>query len=190
MAAWVSGFAQETDADYWRTLRQITAYDPDQIQGLYATPHRWTVFGAQQAGRRVIQTDLRRWDYKHHVLESKHVPDWRVLLWVKLIEAVAQLRPKSVWRLSTSPRLSSGRRCDGITESDGGFGRMNCGIGSSRTAAPAMGRQSRDFGRTKITPGLPPPPLGLSRRENPRRTLENKRSPFVVWLLGVDYGDD
>ena len=50
MAAWVAGFAHETDADYWRTLRQIISYDPDQIQALYATPHRWTAFAQQEAG--------------------------------------------------------------------------------------------------------------------------------------------
>jgi anaerobic magnesium-protoporphyrin IX monomethyl ester cyclase len=99
MAAWVSGFDHETDRDYWRTLRQIIAYDPDQIQGLYATPHRWTGFARQEADRRVIQTDLSRWDYKHQVLESAHVPNWRVLVWMKLIEAASQLRPKSLWRL-------------------------------------------------------------------------------------------
>ncbi|HWH71290.1 MAG TPA: magnesium-protoporphyrin IX monomethyl ester anaerobic oxidative cyclase, partial [Candidatus Sulfotelmatobacter sp.] len=102
MAAWVSGFAQETDRDYWRTLRQLLSYDPDQIQGLYATPHRWTTFGQQQAQHRVIQTDLSRWDYKHQVLASP-VPNWRVLLWMKLIEAVCQLRPKSLWRLLAHP---------------------------------------------------------------------------------------
>jgi anaerobic magnesium-protoporphyrin IX monomethyl ester cyclase len=103
MAACVAGFTRETDRDYWRTLRQLVAYDPDQIQLLYATPHRWTAFGQQQATRRVIQTDLRRWDYKHQVLESTNVPNWRVLLWMKLIEAVAQLRPKSLLRLLTHP---------------------------------------------------------------------------------------
>jgi anaerobic magnesium-protoporphyrin IX monomethyl ester cyclase len=99
MAAWVAGFAQETDADYWRTLRQLLAYDPDQIQALYATPHSWTPFALQEATHRVIQTDLSRWDYKHQVLASEHVPNWRVLLWVKFIEAVCQLRPKSLGRL-------------------------------------------------------------------------------------------
>ena len=99
MAAWVSDFTQATDRDYWRSLRQIIAYDPDQIQALYATPHRWTPFSQQQASRRVIQTDLGRWDYKHQVLENKNVPNWRVLLWVKLIEAVSQLRPRSLFRL-------------------------------------------------------------------------------------------
>jgi anaerobic magnesium-protoporphyrin IX monomethyl ester cyclase len=103
MTAWVAGFAHETDRDYWRTLRQIVAYDPDQIQALYATPHRWTPFAHQEASRLVIQTDLSRWDYKHQVLASKNVPNWRVLLWVKLIEAVSQLRPKSLWRLLAHP---------------------------------------------------------------------------------------
>lgn len=103
MAAWVTGFEQETDRDYWRTLRQIISYDPDQIQALYATPHRWTGFATEQAGRRVIQTDLRRWDYKHQVLESRNVPNWRVLFWMKLTEAVAQLRPRSVRRLLAHP---------------------------------------------------------------------------------------
>lgn len=103
MAAWVAGFGRETDRDYWRTLRQIIAYDPDQIQALYATPHRWTAFAREQADCRVIQTDLRRWDYKHQVLASERVPNWRVLLWMKLIEAVSQLRPKSVFRLLAHP---------------------------------------------------------------------------------------
>jgi anaerobic magnesium-protoporphyrin IX monomethyl ester cyclase len=103
MTAWVADFAQATDGDYWRALRQILSYDPDQIQALYATPHSWTPFARQEANRRVIQTDLSRWDYKHQVLESKHVPNWRVLLWVKLIEAVTQLRPKSLLRVLAHP---------------------------------------------------------------------------------------
>jgi anaerobic magnesium-protoporphyrin IX monomethyl ester cyclase len=84
-------------------LRRLVAYDPDQIQALYATPHAWTPFARQAAQRRVIQTDLSRWDYKHQVLESERVPNWRVLCWVKLIEAVAQLRPKSLLRLLFHP---------------------------------------------------------------------------------------
>jgi len=103
MAAWVAGFAQEKDGDYWRTLRQLLSYDPDQIQALYATPHSWTPFALQEAQHRVVQTDLSRWDYKHQVLESTQVPNWRVLLWVKLIEAVCQLRPRSLLRLLLHP---------------------------------------------------------------------------------------
>lgn len=103
MAAWVAGFVQEKDRDYWRTLRQLLSYDPDQIQALYATPHSWTPFALQEAKHRVVQTDLSRWDYKHQVLESTHVPNWRVLLWVKFIEAVCQLRPRSIVRLLAHP---------------------------------------------------------------------------------------
>jgi anaerobic magnesium-protoporphyrin IX monomethyl ester cyclase len=103
MAAWVAGFAQEKDADYWRTLRQLLEYDPDQIQALYATPHSWTPFALQEATHRVIQTDLSRWDYKHQVLESAHVPNWRVIVWVKCIETACQLRPKSLLRLLVHP---------------------------------------------------------------------------------------
>jgi anaerobic magnesium-protoporphyrin IX monomethyl ester cyclase len=99
MAAWVAGFAQEKDKDYWRTLRQLISYDPDQIQALYATPHSWTPFAIQQGKHRVIQTDLSRWDYKHQVLASELVPNWRVVIWVKAIEAICQLRPKALARL-------------------------------------------------------------------------------------------
>jgi anaerobic magnesium-protoporphyrin IX monomethyl ester cyclase len=112
MAAWVAGFVQEKDSDYWRTLRQLLSYDPDQIQALYATPHSWTPLAIQQGKHRVVQTDLSRWDYKHQVLESTQVPNWRVLLWVKLIEAVCQLRPRSLWRLLLHPeqRFRAGMR--------------------------------------------------------------------------------
>lgn len=36
-------------------------------------------------------------------MESTHVPNWRVVLWVKMIEAVCQLRPKSLLRLLAHP---------------------------------------------------------------------------------------
>jgi len=103
MAAWVAGLVQEQHRAYGRTLRQLLAYDPDQIQALYAAPHRWTPFARQASKHRVGQTDLSRWDYKHQVLESTHFPNWRVLLWVKLIEAVCQLRPRSLYRLLAHP---------------------------------------------------------------------------------------
>lgn len=98
MATWVSGFEEETDQDYWRGLRQILSYDPDQIQALYVTPHRWTPYFTIAKDRRVIQTDQSRWDYKHQVLATKHMAPWRVFLWVKFIEAAVQLRPKALWR--------------------------------------------------------------------------------------------
>jgi anaerobic magnesium-protoporphyrin IX monomethyl ester cyclase len=97
------GFEEETDADYARLLRHLLRYDPDQVMSVYATPHGWTPFHGQSAHRRVIQTDLRLWDYKHQVLETPKVPAWRVFLWVKLIEATLQLRPKALARVYLHP---------------------------------------------------------------------------------------
>lgn len=103
MATWVVGFEEETDRDHWRGLRQLVAYDPDQIQMLYVTPHRWTPYFKLVANRRVIQTDRRKWDYKHQVLATRHMPPWRVLLWFKFTEMVVQSRPKALFRVLFHP---------------------------------------------------------------------------------------
>jgi anaerobic magnesium-protoporphyrin IX monomethyl ester cyclase len=103
MATWVAGFDEQTDADFWRGLRQLIAYDPDQIQALYVTPHRWTPYYRLAENRRVIQPDPTLWDYKHQVLEMRRMPAWRVLLWVKFVEIVAQARPKALMRLIWRP---------------------------------------------------------------------------------------
>ncbi len=98
LVTWVADFEEVTDRDFIRTLRQLLAYDPDQIMPLYITPHRWTAYYRSAAQRRVIQLDQRRWDYKHQVLATRHMAPWRIFLWVKLVEAVLQLRPKALWR--------------------------------------------------------------------------------------------
>lgn len=103
MATWVVGFEEETDRDHWRGMHQLLSYDPDQIQMLYVTPHRWTPYFRTAAGRRVIQTDRRRWDYKHQVLATRHMPPWRVLLWFKFTEMVLQCRPKAIYRTFLQP---------------------------------------------------------------------------------------
>lgn len=103
MATWVVGFEEEDDRDYLRGLRQLLSYDPDQVQLLYVTPHRWTPFFGLAAGRRVIQTDRRKWDYKHQVLATNRMPAWRVIAWVKFMEAALQLRPRSLWRALAHP---------------------------------------------------------------------------------------
>ena len=99
MATWVVGFEEERDWDLWRGLKQLLSYDPDQIQMLYATPHRWTPLFAAEKNRKVIQMDQSKWDYKHQVLATRHVPAWRVLMWVKLIEVVMQMRPRALRRV-------------------------------------------------------------------------------------------
>jgi anaerobic magnesium-protoporphyrin IX monomethyl ester cyclase len=112
MATWVAGFEEDTDRDFWRGLKQLITYDPDQTQALYVTPHRWTPYFRIAEGRRVLQTDRRRWDYKHQVLATRHMPPWRVLLWVKAIEVAVQLRPRALWRtfLQPDPRLRHAMR--------------------------------------------------------------------------------
>jgi anaerobic magnesium-protoporphyrin IX monomethyl ester cyclase len=103
MVAYATGFKEESDSDLLRIMRQIISYDPDQIQAVYVTPHRWTPLFRMESGRRVIQTDLRKWDYKHQVLGSGKMAPWRLLIWTKLIEAAVQLRPKSLWRVLAHP---------------------------------------------------------------------------------------
>lgn len=103
LATWVVGFEEESDADLWRGLRRLLSYDPDQVTVMYVTPHRWTPFFRLAAQRRVVQLDRRRWDYKHQVLETRHLPPWRLLLWVKFIEIVAQSRPRALLRLLWRP---------------------------------------------------------------------------------------
>jgi anaerobic magnesium-protoporphyrin IX monomethyl ester cyclase len=103
MATYVVGFEEERDADLWRSLRHLLRYDPDQIQLLYVTPHRWTPFYKTAEHRAVIQPDTRRWDYKHQVLATRHMPPWRLFLWFKSIELILQLRPKALGRLLLHP---------------------------------------------------------------------------------------
>lgn len=98
MATWVVGFEEETWRDHLRGLRQLLAYDPDQVQLLYVTPHRWTPFYELAKHRKVIQTNRERWDYKHQVLATRHLRPWQVLALVKLTEVVLQMRPKAIYR--------------------------------------------------------------------------------------------
>ena len=97
-AAYVVGFEEETDRQFLHGLRQLLLYDPDQVNAMYVTPHRWTPFYRESAGRRVVELDKSRWDYRHQVLGTR-IPSWRVFLWVKLTEAILQLRPRALWRV-------------------------------------------------------------------------------------------
>ncbi|TPI43579.1 magnesium-protoporphyrin IX monomethyl ester anaerobic oxidative cyclase [Mesorhizobium sp. B2-9-1] len=103
MATWVAGFEDETLRDLWRGFRQLIAYDPDQIQALYVTPHRWTPFFRIAKDRKVIQKDMRLWDYKHQVLHMTRLKPWMLFLAVKLIEVAVQSRPKALARILFHP---------------------------------------------------------------------------------------
>lgn len=99
MATWVAGFEEERFADLWRGFRQLLAYDPDQIQALYVTPHRWTPFFRIARERTVIQRDTRKWDYKHQVLHMRYLEPWMLFFAVKAIEVAVQARPKALMRV-------------------------------------------------------------------------------------------
>lgn len=101
MATWVIGFEEETPRDYIHGLKQLLSYDPDQVQIMYITPHRWTPFFREAVQRKVIQTEQKKWDYKHQVLSTRYLEPWQVISCVKFIECVMQLRPKALWRLWT-----------------------------------------------------------------------------------------
>ncbi len=103
MVTWVAGFDDQTDADLFRGLRQLISYDADQIQALYVTPHRWTPYYRLAEDRSVVQPDKTKWDYKHQILGMSRMPPWRLFLWVKLIEACAQLRPRALMRWAWHP---------------------------------------------------------------------------------------
>ncbi|CDX16227.1 Magnesium-protoporphyrin IX monomethyl ester (oxidative) cyclase [Mesorhizobium sp. ORS 3324] len=103
MATWVAGFEDEGLRDLWRGFRQLIAYDPDQIQALYVTPHRWTPFFRIASDRKVIQKDVRLWDYKHQVLHMTRLKPWMLFFAVKLIELAVQSRPKALARILFHP---------------------------------------------------------------------------------------
>lgn len=63
------------------------------------TPHRWTPYFATVLERKVIETNTAKWDYKHQVLATAKVPPWRILMWVKSIEVIMQMRPKALLRV-------------------------------------------------------------------------------------------
>jgi anaerobic magnesium-protoporphyrin IX monomethyl ester cyclase len=99
MATYVIGFGDEKIIDFYRSLKQLLLYDPDQIQLLFVTPHRWTPLFEEIKHKEIILTDQRKWDYKHQVLANNYLPAWFIFLCSKLIEVMMQARPKALFRL-------------------------------------------------------------------------------------------
>ncbi|WP_430401598.1 magnesium-protoporphyrin IX monomethyl ester anaerobic oxidative cyclase [Fluviicola sp.] len=99
MATYVVGFGEEKTRDFYNSWKQLISYDPDQIQLLYVTPHKWTPYFEEVKEKEIILTDQRKWDYKHQVIRTQYLKPWKVILYVKLIEITVQLRPKALKRL-------------------------------------------------------------------------------------------
>ena len=99
MATYVVGFGEETTKDFYNSLKQLLSYDPDQVQLLYVTPHKWTPYFNDVKDKEIILTDQRKWDYKHQVISTQFLKPWLVIIYVKLIELIMQSRPKALKRL-------------------------------------------------------------------------------------------
>ena len=103
MLGHIVGFEEESAGDLLRATRQIVAYDPDLLNAMYVTPHRWSDWSAAHGQRRVVQEDHSRWDYRHQLLETRRLAPWAIFGLVKLMEAVVHLRPRALWRVLTHP---------------------------------------------------------------------------------------
>lgn len=107
MATYVVGFGEEKVIDFYHSLQQLLAYDPDQVQLLYVTPHKWTPYFNEIEDKKIIQLDQSLWDYKHQIMETPKLKPWKVILMVKLIEVIMQMRPKAIkrWLFHRDKRL-------------------------------------------------------------------------------------
>ena len=103
MLGHIVGFEEERPRDTLRATRQVMAYDPDLLNAMYVTPHRWSDWTAANGARQVIQEDVARWDYRHQLLQTRHMAPWQVFAAVKLMELAVHLRPRALWRVLAHP---------------------------------------------------------------------------------------
>jgi anaerobic magnesium-protoporphyrin IX monomethyl ester cyclase len=99
MAGHIVGFEEERFRDYWNAVRQLLYYDPDLLNAMYVTPHRWTPFYGENQSRAVIEGDQAKWDYRHQVLGTRHLRPWQIFAMVKATELTVHFRPRALWRL-------------------------------------------------------------------------------------------
>jgi anaerobic magnesium-protoporphyrin IX monomethyl ester cyclase len=99
MAGHIVGFEEERFRDYWNAARQLLYYDPDLLNAMYVTPHRWTPFYGENQSRAVIEGDQAKWDYRHQVLGTRHLRPWQIFLMVKATELAVHIRPRTLLRL-------------------------------------------------------------------------------------------
>lgn len=95
----IVGFAKETGATFRAALRQLSYYDGSYLNAMYVTPHAWTPFGREVAGRPVVEPDLGKWDYRHQVLAQRRLRPWQLFAWVKWLELCYHLRLRRLWAI-------------------------------------------------------------------------------------------
>ncbi len=103
MVGCIFGLQDERLSDFLTTFRHLIHYDPDLLNAMYVTPHRWTTFYQQSALRTVVDEDLEKWDYRHQVLDTGSLKPWQTFLAVKSLEALIHLRPRFLYRLLRHP---------------------------------------------------------------------------------------
>ena len=106
MVGCIFGFSDESYSDYRSTLRHLIHYDPDLLNAMYVTPHRWTAFYADNALRQIVEENPTNWDYRHQVLDTGSLRPWQTFLAVKTLEALLHLRPRFILRLLRYPDSS------------------------------------------------------------------------------------
>lgn len=103
----IAGQVFGLEHDSWRssasTFRHLLAYGPDFINAMYATPFDWTPFWTESLGRSIVEQDSTKWDFRHQVLNTRHLKPWQLFLIVKSIELAFHLRPIHLLRMLIHP---------------------------------------------------------------------------------------
>ena len=98
----IVGLEDETWRTFPRALRQLSLYDGDYLNAMYAAPHDWTPFGRTALlGRKLVEPDQSKWDYRHQVLAQPHLRPWQLFAAVKWLELCFHLRPSRLWQILT-----------------------------------------------------------------------------------------
>jgi anaerobic magnesium-protoporphyrin IX monomethyl ester cyclase len=97
----IVGLGNETPATFRTARRQLVHYDGDWLNAMYVTPHDWTIFGREMAGREIVEPDQRKWDYRHQVLAQRSMSRLGLFARVKWLELRFHLRPRRILRILT-----------------------------------------------------------------------------------------
>lgn len=99
----IVGLEDDSWAGFRQALQQLRLYDGDYLNAMYVTPHTWTKFAREVAGRGVIQPDQQRWDYRHQVLAQPHLKPWQLFAAVKWLELCFHLHPRKLKQFLAAP---------------------------------------------------------------------------------------
>ncbi|MGK6316988.1 B12-binding domain-containing radical SAM protein [Neorhizobium sp. DT-125] len=103
MLGHIVGFEEERFIDHVRAIRQVSLYDPDLVNAMFVTPHRWSDWTAENGSRKVIQKDLAKWDYRNQLLSSRYLSSRAIFWLVKLMELAVHARPRALRRVLCHP---------------------------------------------------------------------------------------